>query len=70
MVSYVPWFKYITLIGIVLIGVDIIWSIKAKKEAEKENAVLSHELNILKAKLFDLQEAGKNSSIGTPNYKA
>jgi hypothetical protein len=39
--------------------VDFAWAWKVSKEADKEKAVLEHELNMLKAKLFDLQEASK-----------
>lgn len=59
MVKYVPWFKYGTLIGVLLIISDFIWAWTSIKESEKEKSALSHELNTLKAKLFDLQESAK-----------
>ena len=59
MVQYVPLFKYGTLLGVLLIIADFAWAWVAGKEAEKEKSALSHELNTLKAKLFDLQEAAK-----------
>jgi len=59
MVQYVPAFKYATLFGVLLIIGDFAWSWSATKEAEKEKSVLAKELNTLKAKLFDLQEAAK-----------
>jgi hypothetical protein len=62
MVKYVPWFKYVTLLGLILIIVDFVWALRTNKETASEKSALSHELNTLKAKLFDLQEAGKNSS--------
>jgi hypothetical protein len=65
MVKYVPWFKYVTLLGVILIVVDLVWALQSNKEKEKEKSALNKELNTLKAKLFDLQEAAKKSS--TPN---
>lgn len=38
---------------------DIIWSWIVSRDSQKENAALTHELNTLKAKLFDLQEKSK-----------
>lgn len=58
-VKYVPYFKYVTLFGLVLLIVDFAWAWKTVKDAEKEKGALEHELNVLKAKLFDLQEAAK-----------
>ncbi len=62
MVSWVPMFKWITFLGLVILVVDVIWAFKANKDAAKEQSTLTHELNTLKAKLFDLQEAGKTQS--------
>jgi hypothetical protein len=59
MVQYVPLFKYVTLMGLVLLIVDFVWALRATKDLEKEKSALNHELNTLKAKLFDLQEASK-----------
>jgi len=62
MVKYVPWFKYGTLLGLVLVVVDVIWSWTLNRDVQKEKSALNHELNTLKAKLFDLQEAARKSS--------
>ena len=59
MVKYVPLFKYATLIGLLLLIGDFVWSWIANRESAKENSALANELNNLKAKLFDLQEAAK-----------
>ena len=66
-VPHVPKFKYATLFGLLLIVSDFIWSWKSNKEAEKEKGAIVHELNMLKAKLFDLQESGRktDTSAGT-----
>lgn len=63
MVKYIPWFKYITLLGLILVIVDVIWSWKINRDSNKEKAALSHELNTLKAKLFDMQEVARQSQI-------
>lgn len=64
-------FKYITFFGIILIISDFIWSWIVNRDSQKEKAALTHELNTLKAKLFDLQEVAKESEIAknTPKSK-
>ena len=62
MVQYVPWFKYGALLGLILVIIDVIWSWFINRESQKEKAALTHELNTLKAKLFDLQEDAKSAS--------
>jgi hypothetical protein len=59
MVKYVPWFKYGTLLGVLLLIADFVWAWLTNKEANKEKAKLTHELDMLKSRLFDLQEAAK-----------
>ena len=56
MVQYVPWFKYATLLGLILVTIDVIWSWIINRDSQKEKDALTHELNTLKAKLFDIQE--------------
>jgi hypothetical protein len=65
MVGWVHSFKWITLLGLIFIVVDVVWALSAHKESQKEKDALAHELNTLKAKLFDLQEAAK---INTPPH--
>jgi len=62
MASLVTYFKYATLFGLLLLIIDVVWSFKINRETLKEKDALTHELNTLKAKLYDLQEAGKDSS--------
>jgi ABC-type transport system involved in cytochrome bd biosynthesis fused ATPase/permease subunit len=57
--QHIALFKYITFFGILLIVTDVVWSWIVNRDAKNENAALTHELNTLKAKLFDLQEAQK-----------
>ena len=59
MISWVPWFKWITFLGLTLLCVDVVWSWIINKNAEREKAALTKELHTLKAKLFDLQEVAK-----------
>lgn len=59
--QYIGLFKYITFFGIVLIVTDVVWSWIVTRDSQKEKAALTHELNTLKAKLFDLQEIAKAS---------
>ncbi len=55
-------FKWITFLGLIILITDVIWAWKANKDAAKEKAALTLELNTLKAKLFDLQEVAKIQS--------
>ena len=61
MVQYVPLFKYGALLGLILVIIDVIWSWIINRDSTKEKAALTHELNTLKAKLFDLQEEAKTA---------
>ena len=58
--KHIAMFKYITFFGIILIVTDIVWSWIVSRDSQKEKAALTHELNTLKAKLFDLQEKAKD----------
>lgn len=67
MFSWVPYFKWVTLLGVVFVAVDFIWSWVAVKDNHQEKTALSHEVNTLKAKLFDMQEQmAKNASTQRP----
>lgn len=57
--QHISMFKYITFFGIMLIVTDVVWSWIVSRDLKKQNDALTHELNTLKAKLFDLQEAAK-----------
>ena len=59
MFEYIKLFKFITFFGIILIATDFIWSWIVNRDSQREKAALTHELNTLKAKLFDLQEVAK-----------
>jgi membrane protein implicated in regulation of membrane protease activity len=67
MFSWVPYFKWVTLLGVLFVLVDFIWSWVAAKDRSRETQALSHEVNTLKAKLFDLQEdIAKKTSAPKP----
>jgi hypothetical protein len=57
MVSWVPYFKWITLIGVVLVTIDFVWALVTAKNRDRERAALTHEVNTLNAKMFDLEAA-------------
>lgn len=61
MTKYLSWFKFFTFFGLAMIVADVVWSLIVNRESQKEKAALTHELNTLKAKLFDLQETAKAS---------
>jgi membrane protein implicated in regulation of membrane protease activity len=61
MVGWVPYFKWITFLGLALLVTDVVWSWITNKETQSEKSALAHELNTLKAKLFDLQEEAKQN---------
>ena len=42
MVSWVPMFKWITFLGLVILVVDVVWALKANKDATKEKAALTN----------------------------
>ncbi|MBT1688751.1 hypothetical protein [Dawidia soli] len=65
MVSWVPYFKWVTFLGVILIIADVIWSWIINRDSQREKAALIQELNTLKAKLFDMQEASSKSA-GNP----
>ncbi len=69
--DHIKSFKYITFFGLIMMVTDIVWTWMGSRDSRKENAALKHELNTLKAKLFDMQEVSKQqeSAKNTPNIK-
>src|SRR5690606_22086643 len=53
--------KYGSFLGLFLLTINIIWDWRKAKRHEKEPDHLNHELNSLKAKLFDLQEESRKT---------
>lgn len=62
MLKYIGWFKYVTFLGVVLILVDFTWlwmDIRRQKKATEESR---HENNVLKAKVYDMQQGVKSEA--------
>lgn len=52
-------FKYGAFLGVILFTIDFIWARSEKKQNVKDIDVMRQENNILKAKVYDMQEASK-----------
>ncbi|HLT81709.1 MAG TPA: hypothetical protein VKZ86_11805 [Cyclobacteriaceae bacterium] len=48
--------KYGSFLGLLLLGVAVLWDWRDMRAHRKEKDQLNHEINVLKAKLFDIQE--------------
>lgn len=66
MAGYVSTLKYVTLFGLILLVVDVVWAFKINRQVQQEKDALAHELNMLKARLYDIQE-GKDTLSTKPN---
>lgn len=66
LLKFIPWFKYIAFLGLIMIVVDITWYIIEWRSARQENRELKEENTTLKAKIYDLQESKKPESSKTP----
>lgn len=60
LLKYIPSFKYIAFIGVLLIVVDLVWYLTEKRTSRKSNDELTKENNVLKAKIYDLQQGNKD----------
>jgi hypothetical protein len=56
MLKYIGWFKYVTFLGVVLIIIDFIWLWMDGRRQKKAEEDFRHENNVLKAKVYDLQQ--------------
>ena len=59
LVGIVGWFKYITFFGVILIATDFIWLWMDSRKIKKQEEDYRHENNVLKAKVYDMQEGLK-----------
>ena len=59
--KYIPMMKYWALLGLVLIIIDMVMASISQRTHNKSLEVLQKENNTLKAKMFDLQEAGRET---------
>ncbi len=67
--SYIPWMKYITFSGLILFLVSYVVVNREIRLIGSEVRKSKDEHTMLKAKLFDLQEAGKSSSDESPSLE-
>lgn len=68
LIKYIGWFKYITFLGLVLVLIDFIWLWRDSSKQKKQDEAFRHENNVLKAKVYDMQE-GLKSKPQVPNAK-
>ncbi len=52
-------FKYLSFVGLILLIVDFVMNYLTVRQLTKDKEAMRLEMNTLKAKLFDLQEAAK-----------
>jgi hypothetical protein len=56
LLKFIPSFKYISFIGVLLIVADLVWYLIEKRTLRKRDEELIKENNVLKAKIYDLQQ--------------
>lgn len=56
LLKYIGSFKYITFLGVLLILADFTWLWMDSRKAKKQEEAYRHENNVLKAKVYDMQE--------------
>lgn len=61
LLKFIPWFKYISFLGVVVLGIDIAWFLMDRSANNQRQGDLEKENNSLKAKIYDLQERGKKT---------
>lgn len=62
MARYVPSFKYLSFIGVVLIIIDFVWAWRQSSKTKNEADEFRHENNTLKARIYDFQESKKQTA--------
>lgn len=67
LLKYIPWFKYIAFLGLLMIVADILWYLKDWRNDRQEKRELKEENTNLKARLYDLQEAAKKTEGSKPS---
>lgn len=53
---------YVSILGLILFSIDIVLITMEARHQKKEKERLEHEINSLKAKMFDLQSVGTSKS--------
>lgn len=59
--EYIPFFKYMAFLGVVMVGLDITWSFLDWRKTRDENKRLHEENTSLKARLYDIQESSRKA---------
>jgi len=67
LLKFIPWFKYIAFIGLIMIVLDITWFLVDRKVTRDENKMLKEENTNLKARIYDLQEKKGKTQESKPN---
>lgn len=62
LLKFIPWFKYIAFIGLILLVADLSWQWIDRKTSKKRQSDLEKENIELKAKVYDYQEAAKSET--------
>jgi hypothetical protein len=68
LIKYIGTFKYITFLGVAMITTDFVWVWLDNRNAQQKEEAMRLENNTLKAKVYDMQEAGK-PKVDTPSQK-
>jgi membrane protein implicated in regulation of membrane protease activity len=59
LLKFIPWFKYISFLGVIMLVVDLIWQWMDRRDSKKRQMELEKENIELKAKVYDHQEAAR-----------
>jgi hypothetical protein len=67
----IAWMRWGSILGLLLFVIDASWNFFETKSSGKEKDAMRHENNTLKAKVYDLQQPGKepvkaSSSVAKP----
>jgi cell shape-determining protein MreC len=65
LLKFIPWFKYIAFLGLLMIVLDITWYFIDWRSNRQERQELKDENTTLKAKLYDMQEASRKAQEPT-----
>jgi hypothetical protein len=68
LIKYIGAFKYIAFLGLAMIATDFVWLWLDNRNTQQKEDAMRLENNTLKAKVYDMQEAGKKTE--TPPAKA
>src|SRR5215212_5243129 len=59
LIKYIGAFKYVTFLGLAMVAIDFVWVWLDTRNAQQKENAMTLENNTLKAKVYDMQEAGK-----------